>query len=51
MLAALTAALFPWPQAQVDGKHGRWYLKDRHWLFGDPFFAFLNLTQAKAYPI
>lgn len=50
MRPALTASFFPWSQTQVDRKHGRWYLKDWHGLFGNPLIAFLDPTQAVADP-
>jgi hypothetical protein len=50
MLAALTASFFPWPQTQVDRKHGRWDLKDGHWLIRDPLITFLDSTQADTHP-
>jgi len=50
MLPALTASFFSWPQTQVDRKHGWWDLKDWHWLLWDPLIAFLDSTQAEAYP-
>jgi hypothetical protein len=49
-IAALTATFFPWPQAQVDRKHGWWYLKDGQWLLRVPIFPFLNPAQTEAYP-
>ena len=50
LLPALTAAFFPWPQAQVDRKHGRRHLKDWQGLLRVPLFPFLNSAQAKAHP-